>query len=59
MRAGMRMPSMLLEQRSFGSRSDGFGVYTVEEEEGDTGKSFEDFISSTTFRKCISQMIGI
>lgn len=53
------MPSMLLEQRSFGSRSDGFGVYTVEEEEGDTGKSFEDFISSTTFRKCISQMIGI
>lgn len=28
-------------------------------EEGNTGKSFEDFISSTAFRKCINQIRGI
>lgn len=28
-------------------------------EEGNTGKSSEDFISSTAFRKCINQIRGI
>lgn len=35
----------------FGSRSDEFGVYIVEEE-GNVGKYFEDFINGTTFQKC-------
>ena len=33
-------------------------VYTVGEE-GNTGKSFEDFVSSISFRKCINQIRGI